>query len=147
MTLLWWEKIKKFSKHEVCSLRTANAFPVVASLPPLFFGGREAMTGNAFAVRRLWSIPPSLLISSSKMPFNSKKSKKAVCGMVWISSGPGCVGHHMKSYMKYRLSKFTFIMCCNAEIIFFSHEIRAKMLQKLVKQNHRYTYTLLITHA
>ena len=38
------------------SLRTADAFPVVASLPPknmLFFGGREATTGNASAVRRL----------------------------------------------------------------------------------------------
>ena len=32
------------------SLRTADAFPVVASLP---FGGREATTGNASAVRRL----------------------------------------------------------------------------------------------
>ena len=57
--------------------------------------------------------------------------------MVWIFSGPGCVGHHMKSYMKNRLSKFTSIMCCNAEIIFFSDEIRAKMPQKLAKQNHR----------
>ena len=39
------------------SLRIADAFPVVASLPPknrtLFFGGREATTGNASAVRRL----------------------------------------------------------------------------------------------
>ena len=35
------------------SLRTSDAFPVIASLPPLFFGGREAMTGNASAVRRL----------------------------------------------------------------------------------------------
>ena len=37
------------------SPRTADAFPVVASLPPqtLFFGGREATTGNASAVRRL----------------------------------------------------------------------------------------------
>ena len=35
------------------SLRTADAFPVIASLPPLFFGGREAMTGNASAVRGL----------------------------------------------------------------------------------------------
>ena len=35
------------------SLRTADAFPVVAvaSLPPLFFGGREATTGNASAVQ------------------------------------------------------------------------------------------------
>ena len=93
-----------------------------------------------------WSIPPSLLISSSKMPFDSKKSKKAVCGMVWTFSGSGCVGHHIKSYMKYRLSKFTFIMCCNAEIIFFSHEMHAKISQKLAKQNHTYI-CLLITHA
>ena len=35
------------------SLRTADAFPVVASLAPLFFGGREATTGNASAARRL----------------------------------------------------------------------------------------------
>ena len=90
---------------------------------------------------------PSLLISSSKMPFDSKKSKNAVCGMVWMFSGSGCVGHHIKSYMKYRLSKFTFIMCCNAEIIFFSHEIGEKIPQKLAKQNHRYIYMLLITHA
>ena len=34
------------------SLRTADAFPVVASL--LFFGGRETTTGNASAVRRLF---------------------------------------------------------------------------------------------
>ena len=35
------------------SLRTADAFLVIASLPSLFFGGREAMTKNASAVRRL----------------------------------------------------------------------------------------------
>ena len=45
------------------SLRTADAFPVVDSLPPKNsvceperqndFGGREATTGNASAVRRL----------------------------------------------------------------------------------------------
>ena len=38
------------------NLRTADAFPVVASLPPKkkkIFGGREATTGNASAVRRL----------------------------------------------------------------------------------------------
>ena len=47
------------------SLRIADAFPVVRSLPPknsvaifrkiatLFFGGRERTTGNASAVRRL----------------------------------------------------------------------------------------------
>ena len=40
---MWWTS----------SLRTADAFPVVASLPPLLFGGREATTGNASAVRRL----------------------------------------------------------------------------------------------
>ena len=38
-------------------MRTADALPVVASLPPknstLFFGGTEATTGNASAVRRL----------------------------------------------------------------------------------------------
>ena len=39
------------------SLRTADVFPVVASLPPknnvLFFGGREATAGDTSAVRRL----------------------------------------------------------------------------------------------
>ena len=35
------------------SPRTAEKFPVVASLPPKFFGGREATAGNASAVRRL----------------------------------------------------------------------------------------------
>ena len=118
-----------------------------SSLLSLIFRRERSDDQKCVCCSQAMKYPPSLLISSSKMPFNSKKSKKAVCGMVWISSGPGCVGHHMKSYMKYRLSKFTFIMCCNAEIIFFSHEIRAKMLQKLVKQNHRYTYMLLITHA
>ena len=40
------------------SLRTADVFPVVASLPPkniFFFGGREGTTRNASAVRRLSS--------------------------------------------------------------------------------------------
>ena len=32
-----------------------------------------------------------------------QNSEKAVHGMVWILSGPGYVGHHMKSYMKYTL--------------------------------------------
>ena len=35
------------------SLRTADAFPLVASLPPIFRREREATTGNASAVRRL----------------------------------------------------------------------------------------------
>ena len=36
------------------SLRTADVFPVVAFLPPkLFFGGREATTGNTSAVSTL----------------------------------------------------------------------------------------------
>ena len=37
---------------EMTSLRTADAFPVVASLLPKI-GGREATTGNASAVHRL----------------------------------------------------------------------------------------------
>ena len=32
-----------------------------------------------------------------------QNSEKAVHGMVWILSGLGYVGHHMKSYMKYTL--------------------------------------------
>ena len=35
------------------SLRTADVFPVVASLPPKNNAGREAMTGNTSAVHRL----------------------------------------------------------------------------------------------
>ena len=42
---------KKNSYKEFDSLRSADSFPVVASL--LFFGGREATTGNASAPRRL----------------------------------------------------------------------------------------------
>ena len=41
----------QITAHVFYSLRTADPFPVVASL--LFFGGREATTGNASAVRRL----------------------------------------------------------------------------------------------
>ena len=44
------------------SLRTADAFPVVASLPALFLGGGEATTGNASAV-------PRLVRASSKVTF------------------------------------------------------------------------------
>ena len=40
------------------SLRTADAFPVVTSLPPKT-GGREATTGNRSAVRRLRFSTPS----------------------------------------------------------------------------------------
>ena len=55
-----------------CSLRTADAFPVVGSLPPknsvalfrkiatLFFGGREQTTGNASAIRRLTTLQTQL---------------------------------------------------------------------------------------
>ena len=56
--------------------------------------------------------------------------------MVWILSGPGYVGHRMKSYMKYTLKNSLSVMYCNAEMIFFSDEIHAKMPQKLSKQNH-----------
>ena len=39
---------------ENLGLRTADAFPFVASLPPkLFFGAREATTGNVSALHRL----------------------------------------------------------------------------------------------
>ena len=55
-----------------CSLRTADALPVVGSLPPknsvaifrkiatLFFGGRERTTGNASAIRRLTTLQTQL---------------------------------------------------------------------------------------
>ena len=43
-----------------CSLRSADVFPVVASLPPkiasLIFGGRETTTANMSALRRLCGV-------------------------------------------------------------------------------------------
>ena len=52
------------------SLRTADAFPVVASLrsgsQTLFFGAREATTGNASAVRRLAGGPFHFVLRRSK---------------------------------------------------------------------------------
>ena len=42
---------KKQCSCRLSSLRTADVFPVVASLPPK--NGREATTGNTSAVRRL----------------------------------------------------------------------------------------------
>ena len=47
------------------SLRTADTFPVIDSLPlEIFFGGREVTTGNASAVRRLLlsPLPPCFLL-------------------------------------------------------------------------------------
>ena len=50
--------------------------------------------------------------------------------------------------------KFAFVMYRNADMIFFSDEIHAKMPQKLSKQNHRiwescyiYIVVIYITHA
>ena len=52
---------------KLASLRTADAFPVVTSLPPkksdAIFGGREATTGNASAVRVTPSWPTSSFVS------------------------------------------------------------------------------------
>ena len=51
------------------SLQTADAFPVVASLPSLFFGGGEAMTGNASAVPRLalsWLQDDNMIVENLK---------------------------------------------------------------------------------
>ena len=51
------------------SLQTADAFPVVASLPSLFFGGREATTRNASAVRRLalsWLQDDNMIVENLK---------------------------------------------------------------------------------
>ena len=51
------------------SLQTADAFPVVASRPSLFFGGREATTGNASAVRRLalsWLQDDNMIVENLK---------------------------------------------------------------------------------
>ena len=50
------EYASKAQYHKRSSLRSADVFPVVASLPslpPLFFGGREATTGNTSVLRRL----------------------------------------------------------------------------------------------
>ena len=49
------------------SLRTVDAFPVVTSLPPKNFGGREATTGNASAVRRL--VCPLLFVCVAGMGY------------------------------------------------------------------------------
>lgn len=51
---------------ENLGLRTADAFPFVASLPPkLFFGAREATTGNtSSAVRRLTKGLQAVVLSS-----------------------------------------------------------------------------------
>ena len=68
---------KKFLGPSGLSLRTADAFPVGASLPPkrekrrpemLFFAGREATTGNASAVRRLFGPQFGLKISGGGGP-------------------------------------------------------------------------------
>ena len=51
------------------SLQTADAFPVVASLPSLFFGGGEATTGNASAVPRLalsWLQDDNMIVENLK---------------------------------------------------------------------------------
>ena len=68
------------------SLRTADAFPVVASLPPknslLFFGGREARTGNASAVQRLLR----LCCSHAYLPFSEVfKQICSGCSIMLIS--------------------------------------------------------------
>ena len=58
--------------------------------------------------------------------------------MVWILSGPGYVGHHNYEVLhEVHTQKFAFVMYRNADMIFFSDEIHAKMPQKLSKQNHR----------
>ena len=51
------------------SLQTADAFPVVASLPSVFFGGRETTTGNASAVRKLalsWLQDDNMIVENLK---------------------------------------------------------------------------------
>ena len=51
------------------NLQTADAFPVVASPPSLFFGGREATTENASAVRRLalsWLQDDNMIVENLK---------------------------------------------------------------------------------
>ena len=49
-----------------CSLRSADVFPVVASLPPkIIFGGRKVTTGDTSALRRL---------KTMRDPFNTWES-------------------------------------------------------------------------
>ena len=58
-----------FENMPCLSLQTADAFPVVASLSSLFFGGREATTGNASAVRRLalsWLQDDNMIVEKLK---------------------------------------------------------------------------------
>ena len=58
---------------KLASLRTAHAFPVVASLPPknsdAIFGGREATIGNASAVRVTpsWPTPSFVLMRAAEV--------------------------------------------------------------------------------
>ena len=60
------------------SLRSADVFPVVASLPPE--GGREATTGNTFALRRLpaWVQTSALMSSRSEKWWNDHFSQDCV---------------------------------------------------------------------
>ena len=56
------------------SLQTADAFPVVASLPSLFFGRGEATTGNASAVPRLalsWLQDDNMIVENLKKRIQS----------------------------------------------------------------------------
>ena len=56
-TQIWVVTRHQYGISALFSRGTADVFPVVASLPPrIFFGGREATTGNTSAVRRLRAV-------------------------------------------------------------------------------------------
>ena len=72
--------------------------------------------------------------------------------MVWILSGLGYVGHHNYEVLhEVHTQKFAFVMYYNAEMIFLSDEIHAKMPQKLSKHIwescYIYIVVIYITHA
>ena len=86
-------------KTEFCevmfSLRSADAFPVVASL---FFGGREATTGNASALRRL-----------SHVRFKKKKLKREVFSVMSEEISPLMCRRCGTHIIYYILSCYKFI--------------------------------------
>ena len=117
MRLLWWEKKRCF----VLLPRLSAVLSVFALYCDLIKAIKWAFSRNTLLTDP-WEIPdlqcntpplPTSLETSNHevsphlfwFPVERclQNSEKAVHGMVWILSGPGYVGHHMKSYMKYTL--------------------------------------------
>ena len=67
--LFSWKGSFDFWKHAWSQPASDRRISVVASLPSLFFGGREATTGNASAVRRLalsWLQDDNMIVENLK---------------------------------------------------------------------------------